>query len=73
VLIRGAGFCTLELTVRPATLDGVDGPDFYFLVFTLRSHMCSEKPLLWWLLETHVAFRRLGEGRAASTQLYATD
>jgi len=25
----GAGFCTLELTVRPATLDGVDGPDFY--------------------------------------------
>ena len=24
--------------------------------------MCFEKPLLWWLLETHVAFRRLGEG-----------
>lgn len=28
-------------------------------LLTSSSHMCFEKPRLWWLLETHVAFRRL--------------
>ena len=30
--------------------------------------MCFEKPLLWWLLETHMAFRRLGEGSIMTNQ-----
>lgn len=34
--------------------------------------MCFEKPPLWWLLETYVAFRRLWGDGAASTRLYAT-
>ena len=40
--------------------------------YTLRSHMCFEKLLLWWLFETHVAFRRNSghtKGGTASTPL----
>ncbi len=29
---------------------------------TAKSHMCFEKPRLWWLLETHVASRRRDKG-----------
>ena len=32
-------------------------PNFYTEIYAPRSHMCFEKQHVWWLLETHVAFR----------------